>query len=63
MKRPARHRSSPMERALNPQAQQHCDAFSKHGLWRCECTGQYSTTVVALDITPLPKDITALQIV
>ena len=40
MKRPARHRSSPMELAprLNPQAQQHCDAFSKHGLWRCECT-------------------------
>ena len=30
MKRPARHRSSPMELAprLNPQAQQHCDAFS-----------------------------------
>ena len=41
MKRPARHRSSPMELAprLNPQAQQHCDAFSKHGLWRCECIG------------------------
>ena len=34
MKRPSRHRSSPMELAprLNPQAQQHCDAFSKHGL-------------------------------
>ena len=40
MKRPARHRSSPMELALrrNPQAQQHCEAFSKHGLWRRECT-------------------------
>jgi len=36
MKRPARHRSSPMELAprLNPQAQQHYEAFSKHGLWR-----------------------------
>ena len=34
MKRPARHRSSPMELALrlNPQAQHHCEAFSKHGL-------------------------------
>ena len=40
MKRPARHRSSPMELAerLNPLAQQHCDPFSKHGLWRCDCT-------------------------
>ena len=40
MKRPARHRSSPMELALrlNPQAQHHCEAFSKHGLWRCERT-------------------------
>ena len=40
MERPARRRSSPMELAkrLNPLAQQHCDAFSKHGLWRCECT-------------------------
>ena len=40
MKRPARHRSSPMELAprLNPQAQQHRDSFSEHGLWRCECT-------------------------
>ena len=34
MKRPARHRSSPMECAerLNPLAQQHRDPFSKHGL-------------------------------
>ena len=33
-------RSTPMELApqLNPQAQQHCDSFPKHGLWRCECT-------------------------
>jgi len=40
MKRPARHRNSPMELALrlNPQAQHHCEAFSKHGLWRCERT-------------------------
>ena len=40
MKRPARHRSSPMAPAkrLNPLAQQHCDPFSKHGLWRCDCT-------------------------
>ena len=40
MERPARRRSSPMELAkrLNPLAQQHCDAFSEHGLWRCECT-------------------------
>ena len=40
MKRPARHRSSPMELAerLNPLAQQHRDPFSKHGLWRCDCT-------------------------
>ena len=40
MKRPARHRSSPMAPAkrLNPLAQQHRDPFSKHGLWRCECT-------------------------
>ena len=40
MKRPARHRSSPMECAerLNPLAQQHRDPFSKHGLWRCDCT-------------------------
>ena len=40
MERPARHRSSPMELAkrLNPLAQQHCDPFSKHGLWRCDCT-------------------------
>ena len=40
MKRPARRRSSPMKLAprLKPQAQQHCDAFSEHGLWRCECT-------------------------
>ena len=23
---------------LNPQPQWHWEAFSKHGLWRCECT-------------------------
>ena len=40
MERPPRRRSSPMELAkrLNPLAQQHRDAFSEHGLWRCECT-------------------------
>ena len=40
MERPAHRRSSPMEPAkrLNRLAQQHCDAFSEHGLWRCECT-------------------------
>ena len=40
MERPAHRRSSPMEVAKrpNPLAQQHCDAFSEHGLWRCECT-------------------------
>ena len=50
MKRPARHRSSPMELAprLNPQAQQHCDAFSKHGLWRCECTESEHQSTKAL---------------
>jgi len=39
MERPARRRSSPMEPAkrLNRLAQQHCDAFSEHGLWRCDC--------------------------
>jgi len=40
MMRSVRHRSSPMELVLrlNPQAQPRCGAFSKHGLWRCECT-------------------------
>ena len=40
MERPARRRSSPMELAKrpNPLTQQHCDPFSKHGLWRCDCT-------------------------
>ena len=44
MKRPARRRSSPMELAprLNPQAQQHCDAFSKHGLWRKKDDGKFT---------------------
>ena len=39
MERPARRRSSPMEPAerLNRLAQQHCDAFSEHGLRRCDC--------------------------
>ena len=40
MERPAHRRSSPMKPAkrLNRLAQKHCDAFSEHGLWRCECT-------------------------
>ena len=40
MERPARRRSSPMELAKrpNPLTQQQCDPFSKHGLWRCDCT-------------------------
>ena len=40
MERPAHRRSSPMEPAkrLNRLAQPHRDAFSEHGLWRCECT-------------------------
>ena len=39
MERPARRRGSPMESAerLNRLAQQHCDAFSEHGLRRCDC--------------------------
>jgi len=50
MKRPARRRSSPMKLAprLKPQAQQHCDAFSKHGLWRCECTESEQKSTKAL---------------
>ena len=40
MERPAHRRSSPMKPAkrLNRLAQKHCDAFSEHGLWRCDCT-------------------------
>ena len=42
--------TSPMElaRRLNPLAQQHCDAFSEHGLWRCECTESEQTSTKPL---------------
>ena len=57
MERPARHRSSPMELAerLNRLAPQHCDAFSEHGLWRCECTEseQKSTKTTGLCVADL----------
>ena len=40
MERPAHRRGSPMKpaRRRNRLAQKHRDAFSEHGLWRCECT-------------------------
>ena len=57
MERPAHRRSSPMEPAkrLNRLAQQHCDAFSERGLWRCECTEseQKSTKTTGLCVADL----------
>ena len=52
MERPAHRRSSPMEPAkrLNRLAQQHCDAFSEHGLRRCECTESEQKSTKTTDL-------------